>query len=455
MGREARQSVKTQDGFSIKVEITQRNMAAGGAYLGKDYGCDCLYYRNLRLESGRIYGLISEYGQGCMYLSWLLGGKAATDELLISLNDQKMSRRDLQKISWNLEPSRERYRNAVVIKAIQNAIWKNGLSDSFSDIQNRFFLSSPRQDRKLLHLSGERWRASAALGFAEGKKIFYAPYKTSGFYYAMCQSGLLKALKELAASGGLVLLPCGSDSFLKHIVDECVYLDQAQACYMEELRSRYQEILGHGDWIRDVETRENSRVMQAIRDRRSVRRYAAEKVPRETVEAVLRAGMRAPSAKNRQPWRFIVTTGKAKAQVLDVMEKGLEREKASPFLPESAQHLQGAWHSLGIMRQAPVLIFVINVLGVEMGRSLTADQRVSEICNAQSIGAALENMSLAAEEQGLGSLWICNTFFAQKELDDWLGGEGELYAAMALGYAEGNFLAGTRKKMQDVVEWRE
>lgn len=147
MGREARQSVKTQDGFSIKVEITQRNMAAGGAYLGKDYGCDCLYYRNLRLESGRIYGLISEYGQGCMYLSWLLGGKAATDELLISLNDQKMSRRDLQKISWNLEPSRERYRNAVVIKAIQNAIWKNGLSDSFSDIQNRFFLSSPRQDR--------------------------------------------------------------------------------------------------------------------------------------------------------------------------------------------------------------------------------------------------------------------------------------------------------------------
>ena len=89
-----------------------------------------------------------------------------------------------------------------------------------------------------------------------------------------------------------------------------------------------------------------------------------------------------------------------------------------------------------------------------MGKGLTADQRVSEICDAQSIGAALENMSLAAEEQGLGSLWICNTFFAQKELGDWLGAGGELYAAMALGYAEGNFLAGTRKRMQDVVEWR-
>lgn len=446
--------MKTQDDFSIKVEITQRNMAAGGADLGKDYDCDCLYYRNLRLESGRIYGLISEYGQGCMYLSWLLGGKTDTDELRISWNDKKMCRKDLEKISWNLEPSGEKYRNAVVIKAIQKAIRKNGLPDRFSDIQTRFFLSPPRQDRKLLHLSGERWRASAALGFVEGKKIFYAPYKTSSFYYAMCQSGLLKALKELADSGAVVLLPCGSDSFLRHIVDECVYLDQTHDCYMEELQDRYQELFGHGDWIRDVETRENSRVMQAIRDRRSVRGYAAEAVPRETVEAVLRAGMRAPSAKNRQPWRFIVTTGKAKAQALDVMEKGLEREKASPFLPESAQHLQGAWHSLGIMRQAPVIIFVVNALGVEMGKSLTADQRVSEICDAQSIGAALENMSLAAEEQGLGSLWICNTFFAQKELGNWLGAEGELYAAMALGYAEGNFLAGTRKRMQDVVEWR-
>lgn len=447
--------MRTHDAFSIKVETAQRNMAEGVAWLGKRYGSDYLYYRNLRLESGRIYGLISEYGQGCMYLSYLLGGKAATDELSVSLNDKKMSRRDLEKISWNLEPLGERYRNAVVIKAISKAIRKNGLPDSFSDIQTRFFLSPPRQDRRLSRLSGERWRASAALGYAEGKQIFYAPYKTSGFYWQMCQSGLLKALRELSCSGAVVLLPCGSDSFLKHIADECIYLDQAQDCYMEELQGRYQEIFGHGDWIRDVEKRENSRVMQAIRDRRSVRRYGAREPSREAIEAVLRAGMQAPSAKNRQPWRFIVTTGRAKAQALDAMEKGLEREKTSPFLPESAQHLQGAWHSLGIMRQAPVIIFVVNALGVEIGKNLTADQRVSEICNAQSIGAALENMSLAAGEQGLGSLWIGNTFFAQKELDDWLGAEGELYAAMALGYAEGNFLAGTRKRMQDVVEWRE
>ena len=53
--------MKTQDDFSIKVEITQRNMAEGVADLGKDYGCDCLYYRNLRLESGRQVSLLAKY----------------------------------------------------------------------------------------------------------------------------------------------------------------------------------------------------------------------------------------------------------------------------------------------------------------------------------------------------------------------------------------------------------
>lgn len=445
--------MKADDSFTIKVAVTQGNMAAGVTSFG-----DILHYRNLQLEGGRIYGLISEYGQGCMYLSYLLGGRVTTDELSVYMDEKEVSMQDLAKLSWNLEPSKERYRNAVVIKAIQKAIKKNGLSDSFSDIQNRFFLKPSRQDRKLFQLSGERWRASAALGYAEGKQIFYAPYKTSDFYYEMYQSGLLKALKELTDSGAIVLLPCGSDYFLKHIADDCIYLDQVHDCYMEELQNRYQELFAHGEWIRRVETVQNSRVMQAIRDRRSVRRYVSGKlgeVHRESIEVILKAGMQAPSAKNRQPWRFIVAMGKARADALDVMEKGLKREKVSPLLPKSAEHLQGAWQSLEIMRQAPVIIFVVNALGVEIGKDLTVDQRVSEICNAQSIGAAMENMSLAAGEQGLGSLWICNTFFAQKELGDWLNVEGELYAAMAVGYAEGNFLAGTRKRMQDVVEWRE
>ena len=41
------------------------------------------------------------------------------------------------------------------------------------------------------------------------------------------------------------------------------------------------------------------------------------------------------------------------------------------------------------------------------------------VTNAQSIGAAIENMILEATDLGLGSLWICNSFFAQQELSEW------------------------------------
>ena len=195
-------------------------------------------------------------------------------------------------------------------------------------------------------------------------------------------------------------------------------------------------------------------MLPAITDRRSIRKYRDTPVKRQMVEEILRAGMLAPSSKNRQPWRFIVAEGRAKAQTLAAMERGLEREKKQPLLPQSAQHLEAARHTLRIMEQAPVVIFVVNPLGIGMNRSLTVEERVYELCNAQSIGAALENMSLTAFDLGLGSLWICDTYFAQEELMGWLGAEGELAAAMAVGYAAESPQARPRKKLEDAVEWR-
>ncbi len=117
------------------------------------------------------------------------------------------------------------------------------------------------------------------------------------------------------------------------------------------------------------------------------------------------------------------------------MERGLEREKHKPFLPTSAGNLADAENTLKVMRQSAAVIFVVNTLGAELSRTLSVDERVYEICNAQSIGAAMQNMSLAVVELGLGSLWVCNTFFAQPELNEWLNTDGELFTALAVGYA--------------------
>ena len=195
-------------------------------------------------------------------------------------------------------------------------------------------------------------------------------------------------------------------------------------------------------------------MLSAIMNRRSIRNYKNLQVPKHMIEEILQSGILAPSSKNRQPWRFLVVTGKAKAEALAVMKKGLSREKEHPLLPESAQYLSGAENTLRIMEKAPVIIFIVNSIGIDIHSSLKPEERIYEICNAQSIGAAIENMILTATELGLGSLWICDTYFAYKELCDYLKADGELLAALALGYADETPPSRPRKSMGDVVEWR-
>lgn len=135
--------------------------------------------------------------------------------------------------------------------------------------------------------------------------------------------------------------------------------------------------------------------------------------------------------------------------------QGIEREKQDPLLPNSTQYISGAETTVKIVAQAPVVILIINPLGFDIDKSLSPEDRIYEICNAQSIGAAIENMTLTAEELGLGSLWICDTFFAHKELSDWLCINGQLYAALAVGYKDENPSARPRNSFDDVVEWRD
>ena len=53
-------------------------------------------------------------------------------------------------------------------------------------------------------------------------------------------------------------------------------------------------------------------LMDAIRTRRSIRKFTDEAVPAEMVDTILKAAMLAPSAGNQQPWHFIVVTNRAK-----------------------------------------------------------------------------------------------------------------------------------------------
>lgn len=94
-----------------------------------------------------------------------------------------------------------------------------------------------------------------------------------------------------------------------------------------------------------------------------------------------------------------MATESAKAEVVKKWKKESFGEKKEPFIPDNRLYINGAEHTLRIMQQTPVLIFNVNTLAAPFNKELSMDKHVSEICNAQSIGAAIKNMTLEAAAQ--------------------------------------------------------
>ena len=196
-------------------------------------------------------------------------------------------------------------------------------------------------------------------------------------------------------------------------------------------------------------------MISAIYDRRSIRKFLDTPISQKDIMDIIQSGVKAPSSKNRQPWKYIVIQGNAKIEMLKAFRQGIEREEnVSALLPQNKQHIAAAKYTADIMEKAPVIIFVENSLGKDILSELTPEERINEICNIQSISASIQNMLLAATEKGIGSLWICDIYFAYSELCKWLNSDGQLIAAIAFGYPDEFPKERPRKKLDEIVEWR-
>lgn len=193
----------------------------------------------------------------------------------------------------------------------------------------------------------------------------------------------------------------------------------------------------------------------SIYNRRSVRKYLNRNVSKEMIEQIIDAGRMAPSAKNRQPWKYIVLAGESKAEFLEHMQKGIMREENEcALLPNSKKGLPDAKNTYKIMVEAPILIVILNSNCRTPFAEIDTDNRFIEICDTLSIGASIENMLLKATDMGLGTLWIANTCYAYEELTTYLNTTMQLVGVIALGYANENPAQRPRKPIEEIVEYR-
>ena len=142
-----------------------------------------------------------------------------------------------------------------------------------------------------------------------------------------------------------------------------------------------------------------------IQTRTSIRLYNPQPISQENIDTILRSAILAPSAKNIQPWRFVV----------------VQQDKSL------IQALSALTQRSTFIKTADCLICVF----------LDKDNAFDYTKDCQSIGACIENMLLTATSLGIGSCWIGEILDRQSEVKDLLQVEQPRYDLMAivsLGY---------------------
>jgi F420 biosynthesis protein FbiB-like protein len=146
-------------------------------------------------------------------------------------------------------------------------------------------------------------------------------------------------------------------------------------------------------------------------ERRSVRRYTSQPVPADMIERLLTAAVWAPSAHNRQPWRFVVMThDDAKARLAHAMSSQLRADRLADGDPPAAVEADAA-RSQARVSSAPVAVLACLTLA-DMDTYPDARRAQAEYLMAvQSVALALQNLLLAAQAEGLGACWMCAPLF--------------------------------------------
>ncbi|HEX9038704.1 MAG TPA: TIGR03668 family PPOX class F420-dependent oxidoreductase [Ktedonobacterales bacterium] len=173
------------------------------------------------------------------------------------------------------------------------------------------------------------------------------------------------------------------------------------------------------------------------RGRRSVRAFKDRPVPRAALEEMLEAARWAPSPHGRQPWRFAVLTHpEPKERLAAAMGDDWRAILAQDGEPEATIDLRLA-KSRQRIREAPALILACLYLDDLDRYPDPSRQRAEEVMAIQSLGAAIQNMLLAAYAIGLDTGWMCAPLFspdaarAALELDSRL----TPHALIPVGYA--------------------
>lgn len=162
-------------------------------------------------------------------------------------------------------------------------------------------------------------------------------------------------------------------------------------------------------------------VLEALRNRRSIRKFTDEPVSSDDLKKILEAGRWAPSGLNNQPWRFLIITSD---------------DQRKKLLEDYTKYAH-------VVRAANVLIAVF----------LDKQSKYNHVKDCQGAGACIQNMLLATHGLGLGGVWLGEIINQEEDVHKVLGTDKtnfELMAVIALGHPDASG-SSSRKNLSELM----
>ncbi|MEA2464844.1 MAG: hypothetical protein QOJ98_2591 [Acidobacteriota bacterium] len=194
--------------------------------------------------------------------------------------------------------------------------------------------------------------------------------------------------------------------------------------------------------------------------RRSVRRFKPELPPRGTIESLIASAVTAPSASNKQPWRFLVVQ---RRELIDAMAAAVRRAVeriAHAIDPAFEEAFRAYGDYFTRFESAPVTIVPLfraltvlsNMLPHEDMSAIRAMERDSGLIGTS---LAMQNLLLAAHAAGLGASGMTGPLIAVAELRELLHVQPswEIAALVPIGYPDETPQPTARKAAERVTQW--
>jgi nitroreductase len=184
-------------------------------------------------------------------------------------------------------------------------------------------------------------------------------------------------------------------------------------------------------------------IIESILTRRSIRVFANTDVEIADVQRILDAGLSAPSSKNSNPWFFLALGKSEKQKLIETLETHRKNIVNLPIDPTTGKPVAGLTDStdasMGIIKNAPVLILIFNTCPFSRGKQNIIDKNNAEtfgnyVVETIGIGAAVENMLLAAHMMGLGGVCLRDICIYEDEIKNKFNISYDLICGVSIGH---------------------